>query len=455
MTFEALQSVNQIAGLQVPMYLVILALVIVLLGIAAIVFQGLSQAKLTRQNKYRVSLLLELTRSISSVTSISQLLDAMMDTIIKGSSVSGMLIRLPDETTGILKIHASSGISHRYYKENPLELDRNEMTKEALTKGPIIINDVNADGRVRHRELITHQGIRSMLIAPIMNRGDPLGVLSVYANKPYHFSFADVDFIMDVAQQGAVMLEKVMAIETLKTAEKAQMQFIHYLTHELRSPVDSAMSLLRVLQNDFVGELNEQQCEVLSRIEGRLDLLAVLIDDMLELAAIRSFDHNKSLERVELLPALEKIIDRYQHEADMKQIDITCNVGNPTVCVQAAEDGLDKVFSNLIYNAIKFTPDGGNISIIVENKPGRAVIKISDTGIGIPKEDLPHIWDEFFRAKNARILKLQGSGLGLCIVKQIVDNFGGWIEVSSVEGEGTTFTLTLLLCGNDVENLEN
>jgi len=440
-------------GLQIPTQIMIWVVLLVFLGMAATAYLYLVHMKRVRRNEHRISLLLDLTRLISSVNHVDELLDAIVRSIVQGLSVKGVLVRLPDEKSGILKIRANYGISQEYLKENPIELDRKELTKEALAKGPVIIKDTNSGERIRQRKLILDEGIRSILIAPIVNRDVPLGVLSIYATKSNHFSSEDSDFVMDVARQGATILEKVSAFEELKSTEKAQMQFMHYTTHELRSPVDSAQSLLRVLQSDFVGQLNEQQYEIISRTMARLDLLTALIDDMLELAASRSTDLNKPLECVPLLPALEKIVDRYQHEADVKQIDITCNGVNPPICVQATEDGLDKVFSNLIGNAIKYTPTGGDVRVQVEKKPGRAIIRVSDTGIGIPLEDLPHIWDEFFRAKNAHILNIQGTGLGLCIVKQIVDHFGGWIDVRSTEGEGTIVKLTLLLCGDNLDRL--
>jgi signal transduction histidine kinase len=437
--------------LQFPTHIKIWVVVLVFLGMAAMTYLWLAQIRCVRRNEHRVALLLDLTRSISSVNHVDELLDAIVRSIVEGMPVKGVLIRLPDETTGILKVRANYGISHEYLKENPVELNRKELTKEALAEGLVMISDTKSDERIQHRKLILAEGIRSILIAPIMNGDEPLGVLSIYAAKPNHFSLEDSDFVMDVARQGAAIMGKVSAFEELKAIEKAQMQFMHLTIHELRSPVNSAQSLLRILQTDLVGELNEQQCEIISRIEGRLNLLTVLIDDMLELAASRSIDLNKLLEWVPLFPALEKIIDRYQHEADAKQVDISYNSVNPPVCVQATEDGLDKVFSNLIGNAIKYTPTGGDVRIQVEKKPGRAIIQISDTGIGIPAEDLPHIWDEFFRAKNARILNIQGTGLGLCIVKQFIDHFGGWIDVRSIEGEGTTFTVTLLLCDDNLD----
>jgi signal transduction histidine kinase len=104
---------------------------------------------------------------------------------------------------------------------------------------------------------------------------------------------------------------------------------------------------------------------------------------------------------------------------------------------------LDKVLSNLIGNAIKYTPARGRVSVEAREQPGQVVITVADTGVGIPEDALPHIWDEFFRARNAREAGIPGTGLGLSIVRQLVDSFGGHVEARSAAGQGTTFSLAL------------
>jgi signal transduction histidine kinase len=132
-------------------------------------------------------------------------------------------------------------------------------------------------------------------------------------------------------------------------------------------------------------------------------------------------------------------------EAADKQIALKCDLPFEVLAVRATEEGLTRVLENLIGNAIKYTPQGGSVCVQVVERPVGAVITISDTGIGIPREDLPHLWKDFFRARNARRAGIIGTGLGLSIVKLLVEHFGGRISVSSVEGEGTTFKLTLPL----------
>ncbi len=250
-----------------------------------------------------------------------------------------------------------------------------------------------------------------------------------------------------IEQQAA---ELARAKEEMERLDHFKSAFMLTVAHELRAPVGGAQSLLRTLLRGLTGELSEQQRDILCRVEGRLDTLTELIDDLLSLAATKTVERERPLEGVWLQPLIRQVIDRFRAEADGKQVALTYNAPDEIIIiVRATQDGLDSVFSNLIGNAIKYTASGGMVEVNVKEEPERAKITVTDTGIGIPQDALPHIWDEFFRAPNARKSDITGTGLGLSIVKQLVTRFGGLIDVYSVDGKGTTFTLTLLLDGEE------
>jgi len=243
-----------------------------------------------------------------------------------------------------------------------------------------------------------------------------------------------------IEQQAA---ELTYVKEEMERLERFKSAFMLTVAHELRAPVGGAQSLLRTLLRGLTGELNEQQRDILCRVEARLDTLTALIDDLLSLAATKTVESEKPLEEVWLQPVVQQVVDRLGIEANIKQVALTYNAPDEMIVVQATEDGLENVFSNLIGNAIKYTASGGVIEINVTEERGRAKITMVDTGIGIPEDALSQIWDEFYRAPNVRKSGITGTGLGLSIVKQLVTRFGGQIDVCSVEGKGTTFTLML------------
>ena len=239
--------------------------------------------------------------------------------------------------------------------------------------------------------------------------------------------------------------ELARAKEDMEKLDQAKSAFMLTVAHELRAPVGGAQSLLRTMTRGIAGDLNDQQRDILKRIEVRLDQLIVLINDLLSLASSKSSELEKPLEPFEIEPILREVVDRLSVEAENKEISLQLETTDEDLTVEATYDGLERIFSNLIGNAIKYTPEKGSVHLQVRHISNEVVISVSDTGMGIPKEDLPHIWDEFFRAKNAKHSGITGTGLGLSIVKQYVERFGGKISVNSTKGEGTEFTLSLPL----------
>lgn len=217
--------------------------------------------------------------------------------------------------------------------------------------------------------------------------------------------------------------------------------FTFKVTHELRAPVATAISLIRPLMRGLAGELNDQQQDILKRIDNRLDMLMELVNDLLALAATRTVAAEETLEQIAVQPAVQQVVDRLGIETKAKKLALHVEGPAKTLKVMATEKGLDTIFSNLLSNAIKYTPEGGAIVVRIAEKDGQVRISVSDTGIGIPSADLARIGNEFFRAKNARRSEVIGTGLGLSIVKELMNNYGGSVDFSSEEAQGTTVSL--------------
>lgn len=217
--------------------------------------------------------------------------------------------------------------------------------------------------------------------------------------------------------------------------------FTFKVTHELRAPLAAAISLIRPLLRGLAGELSEQQRDILSRIEGRLDILMELVNDLLALATAKTTMLEETLVEIPIGPIIEKVISRLTSDATSRQLSLTADVPAARTLVNATEKGLATILSNVLGNAIKYTPEGGQIELHIGRRCGQVLITISDTGIGIPAEDVPRIGDEFFRAKNARRSDIKGTGLGLSIVKELMSRYGGSMEIRSEEGHGTTVEL--------------
>jgi signal transduction histidine kinase len=228
----------------------------------------------------------------------------------------------------------------------------------------------------------------------------------------------------------------------------ARATFVRVATHELRAPLGASLSLMRNIEQGYAGELSAQQAAILSRVTNRLEGLRTLIDDLLTLAMSReaSMAH-APLEPYAVRTALDKIIERERPHADQKEIQFDCDLAGEPGIVMSGGVGLGIIFGNIVNNAIKYTPEGGRVAI--EYKIARptqtAEIAVSDTGMGIPADDLPHIFNEFFRAKNAKSSQVMGTGIGLSTVHTLVERYHGQITLDSEEGRGTTIRVSLPL----------
>lgn len=228
----------------------------------------------------------------------------------------------------------------------------------------------------------------------------------------------------------------------------ARETFVRVATHELRAPLGASLSLMRNIEQGYAGELSEQQAAILSRVTHRLEGLRTLIDDLLTLARSREASTaHAPLEPDSVRDVLLKLLERERPHAEHKQIALESHIAQEPGIVLAGEVGLQIILGNLINNAIKYTPDGGHVTIDYHINAARhaAEVIVSDTGIGIPKDDLPNIFNEFFRAQNAKNAQIGGTGIGLATVKTLVERYKGKITLDSREGEGTTVQVTLPL----------
>ncbi len=244
-----------------------------------------------------------------------------------------------------------------------------------------------------------------------------------------------------LAASEAERAELARAKEAAERLSEFKTTFTFRVAHELRAPVAGAISLIRPLLRGLAGQLTDQQQDILQRIEKRLDILMELVNDLLDLAAAKAVAAGQPLERLILEPSIKEVIDRLSPEAGVKKIKVDLVGTDANLELMATKEGLRSIFTNLLGNAIKYSPENGCITVRMGRQSGQVVVSVSDMGIGIPAKDLPRIGEEFFRAANARESGITGTGLGLSLVSELMTSYGGSMEVHSVEGQGTTIIL--------------
>jgi two-component system phosphate regulon sensor histidine kinase PhoR len=279
-----------------------------------------------------------------------------------------------------------------------------------------VLNQVQNDSTIISGEIVGYNALPIMAhIAPVMMQdGDIVGAVAI---------------LQDISTQ--------KAIDNMKA------DFIAKVTHELKSPVATINQLLMTLQEGVVGDLEKKQSEMIGRArewgEGLLDL----ISDLLNISKIESGLSIQKKVPLNIKDEIENVIDLLKPQADKKKIAIDISMNNNLPVINADKDGMREVFTNLISNAIKYTDQGGEINIKGELDKDYVKVSVSDNGIGIDEKDMPFIFERFFRVKTKKTRQIMGTGLGLPIVKEIIDAHLGLIEVQSEEGRGSIFSVLL------------
>jgi signal transduction histidine kinase len=393
----------------------------------------------------RLQTLYQGARAVSSTLDFQQVLDRLVQDTAKAMGVRACSIRLFDETGARLRVVAVYGLSEAYLNKGDLEVERNPLAREALSGKIIIVGDVHNEPRLQFPAEAIAEGIRSMLTVPLPGKEGPLGLIRAYSDAVDHFTDDDATFLSAIASQGSIAIENALAYQALGQLDQMKSKFVRMVTHELRSPVSVVQSLLRTLLAGYVGAMPDAQRDVVERALRRADFLQALINDLLDLASGK-VEVAATAERalVPLSDAVERVVRRFEIPAREKQIRLEwqCECGDGPITIAATNDDVDRVLNNLVSNAVKYTPSGGRVSVHLHYVQDEACLEVSDTGIGIPEESLPHLFEEFYRAPNAKAREKEGTGLGLAITKDLVARYGGRIAVQSKVGEGTMFSVT-------------
>ncbi len=260
------------------------------------------------------------------------------------------------------------------------------------------------------------------------------GDLSTRVNVSGHNEFTDLAMAFNS------MSEKIEALD------KTRSQFVSNASHELKTPLSTMKILIEtLLYQDPIDPAMTK--DFLTDVNKEIDRLNRIVSDLLTLVNIDSGGTKLNLTDMSISALLEEQVKRLLPLARENGIEINLNARDD-IHVTGDATKLQQVIYNVIDNAIKYTPRGGEVTITQTRAGRRVIVRIADTGIGIPADDLPHIFDRFYRVDKARSRATGGTGLGLSIVKQIVQAHGGTITAESVEGKGTTFIIELPIQAN-------
>lgn len=412
--------------------------------------------------------LCDIATEINSPLAVEEVLNAIVKSIAKAINAKGcsLMLLTPDREQ---LIHTTAyGLSDWYLRKGPVKADAT--ISEALRGKPVVILDACTDHRVQYKEQAKKEGIASMLSIPLTLRGEVIGISRIYTAEPHEFCLDEIEFLTAAANLGAIALGKARLYESAerdyerRLTEKADqlkqtirelaklekgkeqlMRFLSIVAHDLKAPLAAIQSYFGVLLGGFAGELNDKQKQMIERSSQRINGLLNLVSDLLDISRIEMGQVIQEMKEVSLAQVIKEPVEDAQSAAEQKGLKFIVDSPAEAAQIYASPDRLHQALRNLLNNAIKFTPEGGVVTLRLRTEHSELRGEVIDTGIGIPDQDLPHVFEDFYRASN---VEAPGTGLGLSIVKRIIEAHGGkvWVESPSSEtGIGCKFGFTLPL----------
>jgi two-component system sensor histidine kinase VicK len=311
----------------------------------------------------------------------------------------------------------------------------------------ILINDPAAEMLGVSRETVLSQPIVSLLdveedytFEDLLEVNDSLILNYSTKNKPYVLR-ANLSVIQKETGFVNGLITVLHDITDQEKIDAERREFVANVSHELRTPLTTMRSYLEALAE---GAWKDEEIapNFLEVTQNETERMIRLVNDLLQLSKMDSRDYRLTKEWVDFVDFFDRIIDRFELTKD-ETISFKRNLPDARMFVEIDEDKLTQVLYNIISNALKYSPEGGQLTFSVEEREEHILVSVKDQGMGIPKENIGKIFERFYRVDKARTRKLGGTGLGLAIAKEMVQAHGGRIWANSEEGKGTEIAFTL------------
>ncbi|HIK04970.1 MAG TPA: response regulator [Trichormus sp. M33_DOE_039] len=333
--------------------------------------------------------------------------------------------------------------------ESQAPIRENPILQEIIrTHEPVVIDDLNNYAlAVQGFDLPGKQPARSLMVVPLVADGKCIGSITLReGSKARRWLSSDIELAKTVAAQAAIAVQQSRLYqktreqaERLIELDKQKTEFFQNISHEFRTPITLIQGPLESAVSTGEG-LSYDQSAIALRNSRRL---LRLVNQLLDLQRLDAGRMQPSFRPSDLVEFVSQIVESFRPYCEKKSLQLVTNLSEcPTVYLDMEK--FDKVVYNLLSNAMKFTPEGGTITVKLKTVENHCLLQVQDTGIGIVQEQIPHLFERFRQAEGSENRSYEGSGLGLALVKELVELHGGQVTVESVYGQGTTFNLWLV-----------
>ena len=396
--------------------------------------------------------LAEVGKAISSTLDPDEVLGTIVLHAVELSAADGGSLMEYDEESGLFRVRTAYGTAEdtlTALKGTRIHIDETLVGSAATSGTPIQVPDLASVERDPHLKVLHDAGWRSLVAIPLTHSARTVGVLVVRRKSTGAFTGETCDMLSAFASQSAVALVNARLYRELEQqrAELAvtsqhKSEFLASMSHELRTPLNAVIGFSEVLLERMFGELNERQEDYLRDILGAGRHLLELLNDVLDLSKVEAGRMELEPTTFPVLDAVHPVLALLRERAAQHHITLQLEVGPDLPHVTADQLRLKQVLLNLVGNAVKFTPDGGTVTVAVARSRDELTVTVADTGMGIAPDDQERIFDSFQQGTRSASAS-EGTGLGLTLTRRIVELHGGRVWLTSEPGLGSTFGFSL------------
>jgi signal transduction histidine kinase/ActR/RegA family two-component response regulator len=392
-----------------------------------------------------------------------QVLHTILDSACRLCRSDAALLYLLED--GVYRLTCAVGASDdalAYMTDHPLVLDRRSLSgRVGLERTPGQIADVLADPDFGRLDLQQVAGFRTTMAAPMLRDDDVVGVLNMWRTEVSPFDESEMSIASAFAGQAAMAINQVKLVQLLQeqsnelaVASQHKTEFLASMSHELRTPLNAVLGFSEVLLEQMFGSINERQEEYLRDIHSSGQHLLELLNEILDLSKVEAGRMDLEYSTFELAPVLDAAVSLMRERAAVHAIDLRVETETDDQTVYADRLRLKQVLVNLISNAVKFTGDGGKVTVRTRSEGPELIITVTDTGVGVPPEDYERIFESFQQGGRGAANE-EGTGLGLTLSRRIVRLLGGRMWLESEVGVGSTFGFSVRARGDEVAEAED
>lgn len=403
-----------------------------------------------QQRLRSMSALVEMAKQVTGNLKVRSVMQTTVQTLQKLLRARASTIALISDDDQDLVVEAGAGIKPEYRRVR-MRLGEGVSGRAVSEQRLIYVRDTHEEPNF----LFFDQVLRSLLVVPLVSRNEVIGTLTVDSDRPYAFNDSDVQLMTIAAAQVSVAIanarlfeeveeraaELAVAYEELKESDRLKDELVQNVSHELRTPLTFVRGYIDLLLEGEMGALSPKQQSSLQIVADKTNEITRLVEDIMSLQRIDA--DNLLWERFAMRELIKIALDCHQMSADKQSLTLKFEGPPEPAMIEADKGRINQVLDNLIGNALKFSPDGGTIEVSLETSPEKLHVVVSDQGIGVPADKVGRIFDRFYQIDGSSRRRFGGAGIGLAIVKRIIDAHQGEIWVESEVNKGSAFHFTL------------